>query len=46
MSEVYFFDYSGDGFLEGCSHIIFTEGVWADHHEDEEFRECEKELNK
>jgi hypothetical protein len=46
MDEIFFFDFSQDGFVEGCTHIIYTEGVWGDHHTEDEYRACELELNK
>jgi hypothetical protein len=44
-NSVYFFDFSQDGFLSGCSHILHNGCVWSDHHQEYEYQACEKELN-
>lgn len=43
-NTIYFFDFSQDGFISGCSHILHHGGVWSDHHQEHEYQSCEKEL--
>lgn len=45
-SEILSFDFSRDGFLDDSFHILYTEGVWADHHRADELFSDDKAVFK